>query len=190
VKSEAVEPELSNKALDLIAALYKHEAVIRERGLADDRKLEYRGNHCKPIVDELFAWLDKVFEERLLVPTNPFTKAANYALEREQNLRVFLEYPNVQIDTNHLEREVRPIALGRKNWMFCWTEIGARYVGVVQSLLAACRLHDIDPYTYFVDVLQRVALHPAAKVHELTPRRWKELFAENPLRSDIDPIRQ
>jgi len=57
---------------------------------------------------------------------------------------VFLEYPNVPIDTNHLERQIRPIALGRKNWLFCWTEIGVKHVGIVQSLLATCRLQGVD----------------------------------------------
>ena len=69
--------------------------------------------------------------------------------------------------------------------MFCWTELGAMHVGIVQSLLVTCRLHDIDPYDYFVDVLQRVGQHPASQVAQLTPRRWKELFAASPLRSDL-----
>ena len=73
----------------------------------------------------------------------------------------------------------------RKNWLFCWTEIGAHYVGIVQSLLSTCRLHDVDPYNYLVDVLQRIDRHPAADVAQLTPRLWKEHFADQPLRSDI-----
>ena len=101
-----------------------------------------------------------------------------------------LRYPDVPIDTNHLEREIRPIALGRKNWLFCWTEVGAKYVGIFQGLLATCRLHGVDPYTYFVDVLQRIASHPASRVQELTPRLWKHHFAANPLRSDVDPLCQ
>jgi hypothetical protein len=55
----------------------------------------------------------------------------------------------------------------------------------MQSLLATCRLHDVDPYDYLVDVLQRVGQHPASQVEQLTPRRWKEMFAANPLRSDL-----
>ncbi|PWV67548.1 transposase domain-containing protein, partial [Halomonas sp. A11-A] len=58
--------------------------------------------------------------------------------------------------------------------------------GIVQSLLTTCRLQGVDPYTYLVDVLQRVALHLASRVDELTPRRWKTLFADAPLRSDIE----
>ena len=72
--------------------------------------------------------------------------------------------------------------------MFCWTELGAKHVGMMQSLLTTCKLHDIDPYEYLVDVLQRVGQHPASRVAELTPRRWKELFADNPLRSNLHGI--
>jgi hypothetical protein len=117
---------------------------------------------------------------------NPFTEAASYALAREGPLRVFLEYPGVPIDTNHLEREIRPIAVGRKNWLFCWTEVGAECVGIFQGLLATCRLQGVDPYTYLVDVLQRVDDHPASDVAALTPRLWKDRFADNPRRSAID----
>lgn len=80
---------------------------------------------------------------------------------------------------------MRVIPMGRKNWLFCSTEVGAKHVGIVQSLIVTCRLHGIDPYDYLVDVLQRVADHPASRVDELTPRRWKTLFADNPLRSDL-----
>ncbi len=69
--------------------------------------------------------------------------------------------------------------------MFCWTELGAKHVGIIQSLIVTCRLQKIDPYTYLVDVLQRIGEHPASRVEELTPRRWKTLFAHQPLRSDI-----
>jgi len=190
VASEGVEPELSQTALQQIASLYKHEATIRERGLEDKEKLEYRAMHCKPLADDFFKWLRGVFQEHLLLPTSPFTKAANYALEREDGLRVFLENPDVPLDTNHLEREVRSVAIGRRAWLFCWTEVGARYVGVIYSLLATCKLQGIDPYTYLVDVLQRVETHPSRDVHLLTPRLWKRHFADNPLRSDLDLIRQ
>lgn len=70
--------------------------------------------------------------------------------------------------------------------MFCWTEIGAEHVAIIQSLLVTCKLQGVDPYIYLVDALQRVALHPASRAIELTPRVWKEKFADNPLRSDID----
>jgi transposase len=189
IEAEAVEPKLVGHIVELIALLYQHEEEIRARKLTDERKQRYRAEHCKPIVDEIFFGLGEAMQEHLLLPSSPFTKAANYALDREDALRVFLEYPNVPVDTNHLEREIRPIAVGRKNWLFCWTELGAYDTGVIQSLLATCRLQGVDPYTYLVDVLQRISSHPARDVALLTPRLWKEHFADNPMRSDLDRIR-
>lgn len=190
VDAERAEPALVAQALDHIGALYEQEALLRQHGLRDEAKLRYRAEYAKPLVDAFFVWLEQTLTTHVLLPSNPFTYAARYALEREQALRVFLEYPNVPLDTNHLEREIRAIALGRRNWLFCWTEVGARYVGIVQSLIASCRLQGMDPYVYLVDVLQRIDTHPAFEVHLLTPRLWKQHFAENLLRSDLDRLCQ
>jgi len=78
--------------------------------------------------------------------------------------------------------------MGRRNWLFTWTKLGAQHVGIVQSLIVTCRLHEINPYDYLVDVLQRVSQHPASRVAELTPRLWKPLFAANPLRLPLTTI--
>jgi transposase len=185
-KAQGAEPRLVAAALDQIAKLYHEEAKIREQGLDGVAKLAYRGEHSKPLVDAFFAWLKQTVVTEVILPTNPFGQAARYALEREAGLRVFLANPDVPLDTNHLEREIRPVALGRKNWLFCWTEVGARQVGIIYSVLASCRLQGVDPYVYLVDVLQRVDTHPALEVQLLTPRLWKEHFAEHPLRSDLD----
>lgn len=69
--------------------------------------------------------------------------------------------------------------------MFAWTEIGAERIGLIQSLLVTYRLQGIDPYTYLVDVLQRISVHPASRVVELTPRVWKTKFADHPMKSDL-----
>jgi len=186
VKAEFAEPARVREVLDRIGELYDAEEAMMAKSLCPGRVLAYRAEHVRPIVDRFFDSLRSAMDEGIWLPTNPFTKAAGYALSREKSLRVFLEYPNVPLDTNHLERAIRPIAVGRKNWMFCWTEIGAKYVGIIQSLIATCRVHGVDPYTYLVDVLQRIDMHPAKDVKWLTPRLWKERFAENPLRSEID----
>ena len=122
---------------------------------------------------------------------SPIVQAANYVLQRREALKVFLEDPDVPIDTNHVERTLRVIPMGKKNWLFNWTEVGAHRVGILQTLLVTCKLQGVDPYVYLVDVLQRIDRHPANAIDQLTPRLWKEHFADNPLRSDIDlPERQ
>ena len=184
-KARDVEPVRADEALDMIGALYAIEARIRDDNLTGEAKRAVRLIEAKPVVDRFFAWIKILFEGQGFLPSSPLTTALAYAWDRREGLEVYLSDPDVQIDTNHLERALRAIPMGRKNWMFCWTELGAMHVGIVQSLLVTCRLHDIDPYDYFVDVLQRVGQHPASKVEQLTPRRWKELFADKPLRSDL-----
>jgi hypothetical protein len=186
VKAESAEPAKVRDVLATIGRIYDAEADIQEKSPSPEKILALRAEDVQPIVDEFFESLRTEMENGIWLPTSPFTKAASYALTREKSLRVFLDYPGVPMDTNHLERAIRPIAIGRKNWMFCWTEIGAKYVGIIQSLISTCRVHGIDPYTYLVDVLQRIDTHLAKDVAWLTPRLWKERYAENPLRSEID----
>ncbi len=174
------------EALEIIGALYQVEAQIRERDLQDQAKLDYRSRHALPVVDAFFAWVHAQRQRTDLVNSAPLAKALVYADNHQAQLRVYLVDPAVAIDTNHLERALRVIPLCRYNWLFCWSEIGAEQVGIIQSLLSTCRLHDVDPYTYLVDVLQRIALHPAKDAEQLTPRRWKVLYADNPLRSDLE----
>lgn len=180
LKGEDVEPALVEKALSFIRILYEVEAEIRERKLEGSAALEARAQKSRPVVQEFFVWLEAELAASALLPTNPFTKAARYALKRQKGLEVFLAHPDVAIDTNHLERALRVIPMGRKSWLFCWTELGAEYVGKIQSLLTTCILHGVDPYLYLVDVLQRISFHPQACVEELTPRLWKEKFGGDP----------
>lgn len=186
VKAEEVEPQRAAAALEKIRALYEVERAIAEKGLTGEAKLAGRAKQSRPIVAEFFAWLAQELRRHALLPSNPFTKAAHYALERQRGLEVFLTDPDVPLDTNHLERALRPIPMGRKAWLFCWTELGAERVGQIQSLLSTCVLHGVDPYTYLVDVLQRIDTHPNAQVEQLTPRLWKQHFATDPLRSLLD----
>jgi hypothetical protein len=184
-EAQDAEPRAAAEALRRIGKLYEIEAEMRDKKLSGENKRLHRLTHSKPHVQAFFEWVEQQFERQGLLPSNPFTKALAYVRERRAGLEVFLGDADVPIDTNHLERALRAIPMGRKNWLFCWTEVGAKHAGIVQSLIVTCRLHGIDPYTYLVDVLQRVGQHPAARVAELTPRQWKQHFASSPLRSDL-----
>ncbi len=184
-RAQEAEPSASAEALTLIGALYRHEQIIRERQLEGDRKLAYRNEHSEPIVKAFWGWCDDQCHRPDLLPSNPLAKALKYAKARHTSLQVFLSDPDVPIDTNHLERGLRPIPMGKKNYLFAWTEIGAKRIGLIQSLLVTCRLQGVDPYTYLVDVLQRISEHPASQVVDLTPRVWKTKFSHNPMKSDL-----
>ncbi len=182
-KALEMEPESAQQALKMIGALYKVEDGILD--LDDHKKHAHRQEHSKPIVDRFFQWIREQRQRTDLVNSNPLSKALLYSQDREEAMRVFLDDPNVPIDTNHLERQIRYIAMGKKSWLFCWSEVGAEHVGIIQSIICCCKLHRIDPYTYLVDVLQRVSSHPNSKIDELIPRNWKHHFSENPLKSDL-----
>ena len=184
-KAQNSEPTASNEALALIGALYRHEEIIRDRQLEGEKKLAYRTQHSEPVVRAFWGWCNDQCHRPDLLPSNPLSKALNYAMSRQTSLQVFLSDPEVPIDTNHLERGLRVIPTGKKNWLFCWTELGAERVAAIQSLLVTCKLQGVDPYTYLVDVLQRISEHPASRVIELTPRVWKTKFANNPMKSDL-----
>ena len=185
IEAENSWPAPAKEAVSLIAKLYEIEETIRNQKLTDDKKRQYRLTHSKPVVDRFFTWCDDTLHNLTLLPKDPLSKAIGYVQSKEMALRVFLEDPDLPLDTNHLERALRPIPMGRKNWLFCWTEIGAEHVGVIQSLIVTCRLHNINVNDYLTDVLLRISQHPASLVHELTPRYWKTKFADNPLRSDL-----
>lgn len=186
VKAQERDPACSDRALDFIGQLYQVEAAINEQQLTGEKKHQARLAHSQPVVEQFFVWCQQQCQRTDLTPSHPTTKALNYVMSRETALRVFLEDPDVPLDTNHLEREIRPIPMGRKNWLFCWTELGAEHVGLIQSLISTCKLQGINPYTYLTDVLQRISAHPASQIDSLTPRVWKELFADNPMRSPLD----
>ena len=179
------EPETVQQALDIIAVIYQHEKHIRDKQLSSEEVLAYRQQHSEPLVTDFFRWIYLQRQRTDLLPKSPLSKALCYASEREQQLKVFLRNPALPPDTNHLERALRVVPMGRKNYLFCWSEIGAEQLGILQSLMVTCRLQGVNPYHYLVDVLQRVSMHPAKDVLDLTPRIWKDKFAENFLTSDL-----
>jgi len=130
------EPALAQQGMDYIAALYSHEQVMNDQQMDARRQLAYRGHHSKQVVDAFYRWcLAHVKRPDLIATKNPVLVAINYALKRKQALEVFLADPGVPLDTNHVERALRIIPMGRKNWLFCWNEVGAHDVGIIQTLL-------------------------------------------------------
>ena len=106
----------------------------------------------------------------------PLAKALTYLENQWPTLLRFLEDGRVPLHNNSCENAIRPVAVGRKNWLFAGSERGGRAAATIYSLIESCRRVDVDPFLYLRDVLVRVCTHPAARVHELVPANWKELF--------------
>lgn len=172
IKAEEQEQELVEQALSYIRELYQIEKLINN----PDKTQKIRGEQSKLVVDKFFNFLKDTFSQKALLPSSLFTQAVNYTLDNEKELRVFLANPEVTLDTNHLERQIRPVAIGRKNWLFCDSEAGAKNLAILYSLIQSCRLQNINPYDYLVDVLQRILITKNKDINDLIPRNWKLKF--------------
>ena len=113
-----------------------------------------------------------------MLPKSPIGKAITYSLNQWEALNRYVDDPMLEIDNNLSERILRMVVIGRKNYMFAGSEAGAWRAAIIYSLVASCKLNEIDPFRYFRDVLTRVSTHPAGKIDELLPSEWKKLNGE------------
>jgi hypothetical protein len=171
IEAEAQEPALTESAVTAIRLIYEKEAAAPK----DDKQkyLDFRHKEIKPLVDSFLDWLEREHHRIEGLPGNKYSKAINYTFKRRASLSVFLTNPEVPLDNNHTERAIRPIVLGRKNYLFCWSEIGAEKVAIIQSIILTCQLHGIDPWEYLTDVAPQISKDYSCAA-SLTPRLWLE----------------
>lgn len=167
--------DLASEALRYIRALYRVERWCREKELKPPKVVRLRRRHSRKIVRLFHSWLKARASDPGLLPKSLFMAAVSYTMKRWDALTRYIDDPKVAIDSNAVEREFRPVALGRKNWLFCASEEGAESSAILYSLIASCRLAGVDPWDYLIDVLERISVHPASQVHELFPSNWKRL---------------
>lgn len=168
---ENQQSEIAAEALDLYGALYGVEREARELGLDAEGRRELRQSKARPAADALRAWLERHLAQ---VPEGSATaKAILYSLRRWTALTRYLDDGNLPIDNNWVENRIRPIAIGRNNWLFAGSARAGRRAAVVMSLIQSARLNGLDPYAYLRDVLERLPLTPAHRLEELLPHVWK-----------------
>jgi hypothetical protein len=130
-----------------------------------------RQERSKPLWEELHVWLKL---ERVRVPDgSSIAKAIDYSLNRWQGLSQFLLDGEVPIDNNHLENQMRPWALGRRNWLFIGSQLSGERAAMVMSLLQSAKLNGRDPWAYLKDVLTRLPTQLNSQIDELLPHRWQ-----------------
>lgn len=157
------------EAVRRIAEIYAIEARVRGHD-AEDR-LAWRRSLSRPLVRSLKTWLEAQLPH--LAARSRLAEAIRYALGRWDALCRFLDDGRVELDTNPVERAIRPVALGRKNYLFAGSDGGGTRWATVCSLIETCRLNDVEPYAYLRDVLQRmIDGHPANRLDELLPWNW------------------
>ncbi|MGO9547858.1 MAG: IS66 family transposase [Rhodomicrobium sp.] len=174
-KTDAVLSPLAMEAVQRINAIFDIEREINGRTTAE--RLAIRKEKIAPLVDSLEAWMRETRAK--ISKHNDVAKAIDYMLRRWDGFTLFLKDGTVCLTNNAAERALRRIACGRKSWMFCGSDRGGQRAAVMYSLIATCRMNDVDPEAWLRDVLARLPEHPARQLHGLLPWNWKR--AQTPL---------
>jgi hypothetical protein len=160
-------PSLAGNALKMFQALYDIERDIREINLETDAIGSLRQEKSKPILDQMESWLR---EQIILVPPkSAIGMAMAYTLNLWPRLIRYINDGRLQIDNNLIENSIRPVALGRKNYLFAGSHEAAQQAAVIYSILATCKLHGVEPFAYLSKILAIIPDFPANQLHTLLP---------------------
>jgi len=164
---------IAKEALDRIGALYGIEEEARGRPPDERRRL--RRDRSKPLLDALYAWLAATKPK--LSPKSDLAAAIRYALSRWTALTRYIADGRLEIDNNAAERAIRPLALGRKNYLFAGSDAGGERAAAIYSLIGSAVLNGLNPEAYLRDVLTRIADHSINRISELLPWNWSAASA-------------
>jgi transposase len=164
-------PQEATEIMARIAKLYQVEKQCVEMDHEDRRR--FREEHARSVIDDIFARFEDLKGET--IPSEPLRKAVNYALNQRTALYRYLDDGRLKPDNNTSENAIRPLALGRKNWLFTGSERGGRATALFLGLIQSCKACDVNPWQYFDDLLRRIMAHPVNRLRELLPDRWKPL---------------
>ena len=186
-EAQTTAPERAAEMLALVGELYAIEDLARPLlkeaktkpepartaalAAAYAQRLEWRQRLSVPVLEHIHAWLEQQKQDAL--PKGPLGQAIHYTLAQWEALNRFVSDGAIEIDNNVGEKALRPIAVGRKNWLFLGNDEGGRRMAILYSLTESCKRHDIDPWAYLKDVLLRIETQPPGTLAELLPHNWK-----------------
>lgn len=167
--SEALDNDRSRAeyALAEIQKLYVIERIIKEQNLSFEEIKLVRQLKSVPILAALGEWMNEQYVQTL--PKSAIGKALGYSIERWEKLSLYTKNGMLNIDNNPVENSIRPVALGRKNYLFAGSHEAAKRSGMLYSLLGTCKMHSVEPYNWLKNVLQKIPTQPINKVKELLP---------------------
>ena len=163
----------AQQALSLFQKLYQTERTIKDEELSGEALLQLRQKDAVPVLKELEQWMIEEYPK--VAPGSVIGKAIGYCLPRWKKLSLYTTDAILLIDNNPVENAIRPVAIGRKNYLFAGSHDAAQRSAMVYSLFATCRLHNINPYEWLKDVLERMHLYTTANIGELLPQCWEKI---------------
>ncbi len=172
VKAKASEPALAAEALEHIGRIFAVERAAKDTGLDPPGRQALREAHTRKLLDDYFDWL--VTTRPKVLDKGPLGKAIDYSLKLRSALYRFLDDGRLEAENNTAERALRPVAVGRKNWLFFQQEAGGERAAVLYTLVRTCHAIGINPREYLRDVLLRIGTE--TDIAKLTPHGWKKHF--------------
>ncbi len=171
IEAENGAPSFRNWVLRQIRYLYMLERVAWAR--SEDERLRIRQEKETPIIDELIKAIKSKLVDGKILPKSKFREALGYFCGLIPYLKSYTLHAWAKIDNNVAERAVRPLAIGRKNWLFVGNEDGGEAAAIIMSLIQSCRALDVNPREYLENVMRRLMSHSSQKLYELLPDQWK-----------------
>ena len=173
-EAKDLEPEFIEPLLARIGSLYEIEKRAREQKpnpMTPEERHALRQAECPAVLADIKRLLEN--PGRLFLPKNPVANAIAYTLDHWEQLTRYLEDGRLEIDNNRCENVIRPVAIGKKNWLFAGSPEGAKRSAIIYSLAATCKLNGINFYEYLYDILPKIADYPASNIADLSPINWK-----------------
>jgi hypothetical protein len=178
-------PVIAAQAIGLIARLYKVEAACKS--MTPDDHHEYRQYHSSGLMLRLRLYLEQ--ERPNALPQSAIGRAITYTLNQWQELCRFVDDGHLPIDNNAVEREMKSIATGRKNWLFFGSPRGGRAAAIIYTIIASARRHDLDIWAYLSDVLLRLSDLKPGELERLLPDVWKRDQESKPTPADLPSLK-
>jgi transposase len=167
---EALESSPKEAALVLVAIRRLYKIEERLAGLADEERLRVRTAETRPALAEIKELVEAFAKD--VTPSSRLGKACSYTLSQWKELTAFADDPRVAVDNNGVERHMKAVATGRKNWLFAGNEAGGRRAAVMYSLVESCRAVGVEPFAYLADLLTRLPAARQSGIASFTPRNW------------------
>lgn len=162
----------SEYVLEKIQRLYRLEHWIRVLKVSQENIVLLRQKIATPILHELKAWMLETIADPKVLPSSPIADAIKYTLKLWDELTVYTTDHRLQIDNNLVENKIRPVAIGRKNYLFMGSHKHAQYSAMLYSFFASCALNGINPEEWLQSVIEKISTTPIEERHTLLPNRW------------------
>lgn len=166
---EAEDNDKSRSAYALLAFQELYELERQLKDLPNEEKHKLRQEVAAPKLEELYKWMIEQYPS--VTPKSPIGKALEYSMKRWKALTLYTTDGRLEIDNNKIENEIRPIALGRKNYLFAGSHESAQRIAMIYSLLATCKANGVDPHSWITKVLEQIPNRTVNNIEDLLPQK-------------------